>query len=304
MSSFRCVGLGTLLLALTAATISSAGCNGAHASGVQAPPPTEITACGAVISTPGIYTVSQSLKSDSPSEDCIQIASPGVSPAFASGTHLTGPGGAAVTAAGVHVLATANGVQIVVRNVTIEKFGVGIKVEGSGVSIFSTPTESFVLTGNAAEGVLVTGASNVVLNSIVSQENGASGVELLNSSGVFVEELSTLQDNGAYGLWVHGSFANQIFNADAFSNHLGGIFIGEVNGDQLPASHNNVILAAGAVQNSGAGIGIGLGDNHNVVSSSTGQANTGMDAVDANADCGTNSWVGNTFITTSAGCIH
>jgi hypothetical protein len=280
------IAVGVLALA----TFAVAGCSGSRASVptiTDRQSVTEITSCGVVISTPGAYGVSQPLTSDSLTADCIEIAASGVNLGLSSSVTLSGPGRPDVTAAGINIAAGVNGVLVSVPGVTIRGFGVGIHVAGSGVSISGSPT-SFTISGNAAQGVLVSGTNSVVIDSLTSEQNGASGLEVLSSSGVILKGLNTLQDNAGYGLWVHSSSVNQFFNADAFTNQKGGIFVGELKSDNLPAGHNNVVVGAGVVQNQGAGMEIGLGDSNNVVTVSAGESNAGMDAVDENANCGTN----------------
>jgi hypothetical protein len=296
----RIVSTGFVLLAL----IMPAWTGTAHSAA------TAIDACGTVISSPGIYTIGQSLTSTSATVDCIEIASPGVSLGIAPAISLSGPGGAGVTAAGIKVDDKANGVQIDFLGATIQGFGVGIDDEGSGLIISGAPTGA-TITGNAAQGILVNKADAVLIDSVVSQNNGGAGLELLHATGVIVTGVPIFQENGGYGLWVHSSSHNQFFNVDAFENKSSGIYVGESGIDKLGAkasdgepSTDNVFLDGGAIQNGGAGIVLDFGDNRNVVADFTGQSNTDDDAIDGTPACTHNKWVNNMFGKTNRSCIQ
>ena len=178
-------------------------------------PITPITACGTVIKTPGFYSVSQALQSTSETVDCIQIAAPGVN--LAVGGNLTGPGRTDVTAVGIRVLSSATGVQMQFENITIQGFGIrdsgfgiGIAVEGSGVTMQGVPQAPFfTVSNNAAQGVLISNASSVLISGLTSTNNGASGLELSNASGVIVQGTNSMASNAQDGIWLHASSGNQ-----------------------------------------------------------------------------------------------
>ena len=286
----------TALMALAAATLASVA---------DAQTVTTISKCGTVINSPGNYDVEQSLSSTSSTVDCIDIAAPGVG--LLIGANLSGPGGASVTAAGIKILKTAFGVGLGFGGATIEGFGVGIKVEASGVTISPGGT----LMGNAAQGLLVKNTESVTIGSITSQQNGGAGLELLNSSGVIVQGTPTLQNNNGYGLWINSSSGNFFVNLSTSGNKFSGVYVGSSSTDRLSPtardahpSRDNAFLNPQAVQNSGAGFAIELGDSHNVITGATGESNTDMDAVDENPNCDHNQWSGNFFLTKNLSCIH
>lgn len=279
----------------------------------QKTPSTPITQCGTLITQPGIYALTQSLQSSSLTVDCIRIKSPGVSLNLA-GFNLTGPGGTNVTAAGVRFLDTAAGVQFAGGGSTIQGFGVGILIAGSGVSLLGG--SGLVVSGNAQQGILVSNASNVVIEEVTSAGNGAAGLEVAQSSGVIVQNQCTMQGNTGYGLWVHSSSGNQFFGPFAFQNKLSGIYVGESASGQprsgdakasapAPASsQHNVFLGSGVISNTVDGIIIGSGDTLNYIVGTQGQENGGTDAVDQNGDCTHNTWTQNTFQTRNPACIQ
>jgi hypothetical protein len=297
-------GIVAIALATVAAGIA------ADAQKAQATAGTPITQCGTVITTPGNYVVNASLTSTSNTTDCIDVNTPGVFLAIADGVSLTGPGAATVTAAGIKIPAGSTGFLLNFSQSTIQGFGVGIDEEADAVSLSGGATGALV-TGNAAQGILVKGATGVYINSVNCQKNGAAGLELSGASGVIVEGVPLVQDNGGYGLWVHSSSDNQFVNFDSFDNTLSGIYVGESATDRLSAkardtkpSNDNVFVDSAAIENGGAGFVIDLGDSHNVVTISTGEGNKDPDAVDENKDCDHNTWSGNSFTTTSSTCIH
>jgi hypothetical protein len=322
-----------LLAGLTAAAAS-----GTQQTAVAQVPSTPIAHCGAVISAPGLYTVTQALESSSLTEDCIAINSSGV--VLSIGAPLTGPGGSEVTAAGIRIATHTSGVQVIIDAAQVEDFGVGIVIQGSGVSIVNDgdPNTPTTIDKNAAQGILISGATNVLLQSLVTTANGAAGIEIANSTGVTVLGYSESYSNGSYGLWVHSSSSNQFFNLEIYENKLGGIYIGEsapnspsvksnteflafgnINASSRPVrgrllqgeennSSQNVFIGGSVIENGsggkGYGIVIGKGDVSNIVTIMGGQQNPSGDAVDENGNCTENSWSKNQFHSISPSCIH
>jgi hypothetical protein len=280
-----------------------------------------INSCGTVISEPGYYIVSNSLQSSSETVDCIQIASPGVG--LAVHAQMTGPGGSNVTAAGIRVTSKATGVSLNLANATIEGFGVGLVIEGSGVLVSEGSVK-----GNAAQGVLISNATNVTIDDLNSTSNGQSGLELSNASGVLVEGQSMLESNGGNGLWVHSSSGNQFVGLSAYTNKQDGIYVGEADAigkrdkaeDAQPlsspktsntVSQHNVFNGGGGLdagtmlQNDVSGIVIGAGDSANIVIAMNSFENGDKDAEDKNENCTLNTWTQNQFGTNvSPSCIH
>jgi len=306
------------------------------AAALETTPPTNITSCGTVIKTPGYYVVRQDLQSTSKTVDCIQIAVPSVN--LDLGANLTGLGTDDVSAAGISVLNSAKGVQVFLGNVTVQGFGIGIKVAGSGVTISGRAGNSefpFTVQNNAAQGILISNASTVLIDGLISENNGGAGLELSGASGVIVQGSPALTSNGKYGVWVHSSSGNQFFDFTIAGNQGGGIYVGEsspAGPGQVPlqrldapgnpggaglspapihnrtsnngGSQNNVFFGGALQFNLGVGITIGQGDDFNVVTYVSGSNDEGDDAVDLNGDCTHNSWQFNKFTTVSPACIQ
>ena len=299
--------LRQFVLAAVLMLIVSSGWSAANGQQVQSVP---VTKCGTVLSAPGSYALSQSLKTLSPTQDCIQISSPGV--LFLLGNYnLSGPSSKVGTTVGIHVLSAASGVRIQGGSSTVQNFGKGIVIEASGVSLINLN-----VAGNVAQGILVNNASNVLIQNVTSAGNGAAGLELAQSTGVIVSsELSALQQNGTYGLWVHSSSNNQFLDVNANQNSRGGIYVGETDDDKdaqpdsytnagVAPSQHNVFLGGDTVVNTGDGIRIGAGDTLNVVVGVASQENTGTDAVDGNGNCTSNTWSANIFGTKNPSCLQ
>jgi hypothetical protein len=313
---------------LVSAALVFAACAIGQKADAQTTPTTPINSCGTVISTPGVYVVTKALQSDSETVDCIQINSPGVG--LQSSHQLTGPGGTNLTAAGIRVTSKATGVWLALTGATIQGFGVGIVVEGSGVSIDALGG-SFTVQGNAAQGVLISNATNVTIGGLNSTGNGQAGLELSNASGVIVEDDTTLDSNGSHGLWVNSSSGNLFSNVQASGNEQDGFYVGETDPTgkrdnaesarpfswspkpcpacivgQTPngSSQHNVFVAGAVINNHGSGIAIGAGDSSNIVTGLIGEGNSVKDATDESENCTNNTWTKNEFSTVSPSCIH
>jgi hypothetical protein len=217
--------------------------------------PTPIDNCGYVINAPGDYDVTKALVTNSLTQDCIQIASSGVY--LTVQYPVTGPGQTNATNAGIRITSAAAGVQVNITAITIQGFGVGMEGEGSGISIVSLggSDNPFTVAKNAAQGILINNAKTVLIDGMVSENNGAAGLELSSASGVILQGSPAVSGNAGYGLWIHSSSGNQFFNLDADTNGLDGIYIGE------PAATRQIwspLTRSGTFANtSSAGLGAG-----------------------------------------------
>jgi hypothetical protein len=191
-------------------------------------------------------------------------------------------------------------------NVTIKQFGVGIVVQGSGVSLSEIGGglyDTLNVTNNAAQGVLISGATNELIGRLASESNGAAGLELAEASGVIVLGTAYFFQNGGHGLWVHSSTSNQFFDVRSSENTLDGVYVGEEPATAQPKSLYNLIVGGFVATNSEPGVVIGAGDTHNVVTSITATNNKvsaplghRVDFEDLNGNCVDNSWSKNKFV--------
>jgi hypothetical protein len=292
-----------------------------------------IDKCGTIIGAPGEYSLTQSLQSSSYVTPCIQITSPGVL-ITSKGHDLIGPGGSEAVSSGIRIYASASGAQLLFSGSTIKGFGIGILVEASGVSLVGGQN-GITVAENAAQGILVSNASSVLIEGTNANSNGAAGLELSHASGVIVQDNSFVQFNAGHGLWLHSSSGNQFFGLESSGNKLNGIYIGEsgaksetepagkfelpggvlarwpnpvTSGRSQPSnsdpSKNNVFIGGAAIENGASGILIGDGDVRNVVVDMYAQSNEEKDLTDENGSCNANTWSGNAFTSAAPSCIR
>lgn len=201
------------------------------------------TTCGLVLSSPGCYELSNSL-AGSNNNDCIRIAASNVY--LNLGIHSITGSGAAVTGAGIHVVAAAaNGTKI--SNVVIlggpvppgfltgafvSGFDTAVLIEASQVRV-----DALYVVGESY-GFRLTGAQFAVLSNIVSQANVIAMISLVNSNNNVIDSVQA------------GPTADSFDRADGLSlvrsngNIISNIFlIDEVfNGIKLIQSNNNKFL--------------------------------------------------------------
>jgi len=273
------------------------------------------------------------LISSSAAADCLTIAAPHAVLDM-HGKSLIGPGSGA-TGAGIHVLSSATGAYIDGIGAVITKFGTGILIEGSDVAIFSVElirNEQFGLvinggarnalydsdagslsdfsSGNGVAGVMINNGSNNFINDIHADHNGKYGIEVSGGANNHLHDLDG-DFNGIYGLWINGSSGNRIVNSTGSHDQQIGIYIGCAPtgglGGVCPApatGSNNVIDFGEATSNTMNGIAVDSSDLANQIGLNSIVDNGATDAVDANANCGTNLWFLNQIGTAAPNCIH
>jgi hypothetical protein len=292
-----------------------------------------ITKCGCVAGKAGHYVLAGDLTSSSASADCITIKGKHVSLDMA-GHQITGPGGAA-TGAGIHVLSSGNGAFIDCVNQNVTHFGTGILVEASDVtmtfceldanaqfglkidggsrnSLYNSDTgkSSDASSGNGTAGVLINNGADNLIDDIHSDHNTSYGIEISGGSNNTLHDIDG-DSNGLYGIWIVGSNGNRVANSTGRSNGDLGLYIGcaptgGVGGTcPAPATGSTNVVSNGQFDsNTTAGIGIDSGDLANQIGLNEIISNGSSDAVDANANCGTNLWFLDTIgLTPAKTCI-
>lgn len=230
--------------------------------------------CGTVISAPGLYV----LAGDTACTISIFIKSDDVTLNLKG--HTLSNGGAAlitgiVTSVGVGspLSFTTNGTTI--RNGTITGFGTAIGLSGPiGPGVPRTTNakvQNVTLTGNVC-GIYVNYASDVVIsNNVITGSEAAGG----------------------YGIAANDMLDSQIKNNDVADND---------HGIRLSSSTDNVVMKNTAIDN-GIGILVAGGTADNVIKENKAKANS-LDLKDLNANCGSNVWTKNKFVTSDpVGCI-
>ena len=296
---------------------------------------TTISSCGCIINSADVFITSGALASGSSNVDCIDINASGAVLIVAG--NITGPGGV-VTADGIHIMSGASNVFIsgnatpanpVTRSEVIG-FATGIQVDGSNAEIdhldaignvtngvvFNNVTDSdydiAIASSNAGgDGILINGGSGNIVSDAEFGLN-KNGVEISGSSNNRIFD-SSGDANQGYGFWIEQSSGNTAKDSETGNNtgtgtYLGCFSTGGPSGKKCGAgtkpSRLNRIIASGGNKNGGAGLGVDLGDSANVLDLNGGSSNGTTDAVDKNKKCDHNIWMGSSFGTTSATCIH
>lgn len=302
------------------------------AGGAFGAPPTPVTTCGQVLSTPGEYMLATNLTCGGTA-----IVITGDSVRFnLAGLFLAGNG----TGSGIEV---SLGSRVRIRNGTIRNFGNGIRLDTSN----SVRVSGMVLAGNgdglqlhASDnngigdsqitaniiGVRIDGSDkNTVSNNLIS--NNVADPNLAFSAGVLVQNASTgntvsanvFAFNGSVGVTVQGSDSNVIEHNTVVDTGIGsspspGITVVEssfntVRANALTRNSFGIEISPGAGSATGnlvdantsigneQGILILNGATSNTVQLNTATGNSIVDLNDGNAACAANVWTTNTFVT-------
>ena len=276
-----------------------------------------ITACGCTMKKAKKFVLANDLTSTSLSADCLTISGAHVVLDMA-GHQMTGPGGAA-TGAGIHVLASGNGAFIDGVNQQITQFGTGILVDASDVviafaellsnaqfglkinggsrnSIYNSDAGSTnASTGNGTAGVLISNGTENLIDDIHADHNGSYGVEIDGGSNNALHDIDG-DFNGIYGIWINGSNGNRVVDSTGNSNAQIGLYIGCAPTGGISANCNSATGSGNVVHdgdwnsNTSTGVAVDVGDLANRIGLNHITGNGSVDAVDANASCGTNLW--------------
>jgi parallel beta-helix repeat protein len=292
--------------------------------------PTSIAACGCEITSSGFYQVTAALSSSQGTtllHDCIDVRAPSVV-LFLGGFAITGPGASSTPAlsAGLHLFPKATGTFIAGGDSQITGWGYGVDDEANTVvglalnlsndltglyvaGAAGTTFSELAANDNTTDGVLLYFGNGNNISNCTADGNGKAGVELEHTKGNSVNNC-TVSSNTGYGVWVRGSNNNQIYDLSADTNDFSGIYVGCSGSGKLGSScpkvapsTSNLIYDLEANSNFGAGIAIDTGDTGNLVTFNRAAGNS-PDGTDENANCDSNSWFGDTFVSTSQSCIH
>jgi hypothetical protein len=114
-------------------------------------------------------------------------------------------------------------VRLTLDGITVQHGKNGINAS-SGAQLFLTDTQ---VKGNAAMGVLLTGASSVTLSGVVTTANGVNGLDAEGSSAVVVNGTYKSTNNGVFGININGSSSFTLSQAQvSVSGNVLGIQIG------------------------------------------------------------------------------
>lgn len=257
--------------------------HGAAWAGSTASCGTSIAACGCTITTPGLYTVTANLSYTqglTVAGDCIAISANKVT-LNVNDYSIEGPGAGTSTGAGIDVLMTPSGAFI----------------EGAGGEVYGWKYGLHVQGTNAASDYLYPWGNLV-------------GVFIDGATGANINDFET-GDNWVYGVWIRNGQGNQV-NAFSTSYNGGtGVYIGcqddDTRGTRCPggtSSSGNRIYDCGSEYNSDAGVVIDVGNGQNVITDCSVEFNYGgVDSIDENSHCGSDTWFYGDFGVTNQSCI-
>jgi hypothetical protein len=314
-SALAASGLGAL--AMLAVALAPSGAAAAACA-------TSITACGCTITTGGTnYIVANDLSFSGTSGACITVAASNL--ILDGKFHTISGSSSAASTIGVEVASTAKTVEF--GDMTVTGFGQGIRLDGRDAvlvtSMVSLNGRGVVANGPAAILVSVTadannlagiqvnpGAVGSTLLQVTADSNFGAGVKLINVNGVSLIK-SDASTNSTFGVWLKGSSSNLLWDFTAEDNTIAGVYLGcnaagPTGGacppGTLPASANmisgdlvgstNSVVSPSSPSKQKFGVAIDLGNSKNRVLNVTGKGNGIFDAIDKNASCATNLWLG------------
>ena len=278
-----------LILEVSALAIV-AGAGGAMAA--------DISACGATISKPGFYQVTQDLTASG--GDCIDVnAAKAI--VFLNGHQLRGNG----SGVGIKFSSRAAHSFLEGGNAGISGFAIGVEDDASNVH-----GDNFNANGNATGGLFVNGVQSSTFSNFQASSNGFYGVHFLMGSGS-VAESAQASNNGSYGIWLDGAKSVRIDNFDTETNSTAGVYLGcASNGPggscagAKRVNSANQIYDGFADGNGPYGIAIDVNASANIITSVESMNNKSADMLDL-GKCGASSWFGNAFATANPnGCIN
>jgi parallel beta-helix repeat protein len=213
---------------------------------------------------------------------------------------------------------------VTLENLVAQSNSVGIVMNGgsaygSALAVHASSRTGILING-PAPGPYLTGVS-------VDSTLGFAGIELNGVRGAFLNNL-TVTGSATYGIWLTGSSRNVIANFNVSHNTNAGIYLGCFSSGGVlgrrcnrlptpPPSNGNILASVGDPSSADGpsqpdqayGVAIAAGNLGNrivgIEGSGNGNGSFGADAIDGNANCGTNLWTANQFTVTSpSGCIH
>lgn len=258
----------------------------------------DISACGATISKPGFYQVTQDLTASS--GDCIDVNADKAI-VFLNGHQLSGNG----SGVGIRFSSRATRSFLEGGNATISGFGIGVEDDASYVH-----GDNFNANGNVTGGLLVNATQNSTFSNFQASSNGSYGAHFMMGSGS-VAESAQASRNGNYGIWLDGAKSVRIDNFDTEQNASAGVYIGcASNGPGGSCSGGKRVNSANEVYDGFAdgngpyGIVIDANARANIVTSVESMNNKSADMLDL-GKCGSSSWFGNAFASANpSGCIN
>ena len=338
--SRRCRRTDFIVLAMLTMILVGAG---GVAQALETCPSRAISSCPCGIKSEGTYILSNSLTLSTPG-DCIHISASNVTLDL-GGFTITGQPGQSSTLSGIGIwiLPGTSGVSVIGTGSTstsanaISQFQIGIEVDGANAAVedveadynqagikFNAPGafgSNLTAQFNEKNGIAaLPSAVAPYLTNLFADANQGSGVKLNGTKGGFLAVVEA-SSNAGYGVWLSGASYNTLADFTLSKNTWAGVYLGCYKygelGKACPAgshqSSDNIITSVSTdPSNVSAGVGtpsygiaINVGNSYNRVIGVTASNSPTDDAIDENANCGTDLWLNNTFTLKSpTGCIQ
>ncbi len=240
----------------------------------------QITSCGTVIGSPGLYEVKKDLTA-SDAGTCITITASGVTLGLAANiTGVHAGVGISVREAGVVVRGSGTDHDSVPN---VSGFSIGVEDE-SGGNVIGDFTANGNDTGVIFEGPVTT---RTIADNLAANGNSKDGIRILSPAGIRGVILSA-NGNGGRGYYIaSGSNGSVLANFSAEDNGTTGVEIdGSSNvfrGCGVKGGTNGIIIAKGAIGNAV------------VDCDDDGAPASNVEAFDKNGSCDQNAWYANEF---------
>jgi hypothetical protein len=246
---------------------------------------TPVSACR-TISVPGTYFLTKSIGAPG---NCIIIRASNVT----FGLNTFGVVGNGSVGHGIVIVHGVTNVQVM--NGHVNSWAVGIDDRGT-----DTHLQNLKIFNNTQMGIALTGATNSVVQNDSFPGNGRISLLVHATAGAAVNG-NSITGSGKYGIWVKSS-SRFVVNGDQVSQSgIAGIFVGctqtgIINHLTCPPSSLGTINGNHVVYDR-LGIAIDRGNTHMHVMNNHVSAGAKFDLYDANINCGTDTWAGDTFTT-------
>ena len=220
--------------------------------------------------------------------------------------------GTTITAPGEYVLTADLNCYTNQVGLTIDGNNIDFSLNGFDITNFSNANVG-IAAGlfNAVDDVHVTGPGTIT-------GYGIAGVYFSQTANSSAENLTVRgSDNGVWKVGGTNTTGNRILGNDVAGNDVGvnnnSQFV-EIAGNEcsnylgqagiLVSSHNNNVHDNTCNDGAGTGILLQAPAGNNTITANTATGNATIDARDENANCGTNTWSGNTFGTFDPACAN
>jgi hypothetical protein len=293
---------------------------------------TNIASCG-TITTPGEYLIGPPFDPNNPvstvthsgTGDCIRIKAPNVTIWFYNGdpSYLLGDG----QGTAIHILRSARNTQLrTFIGGGVSNFAIGVRDDADNASIAGNFDEPMLMsstkTGVVLNNVKETSVSNLQIGCFESADNSGCGFQSFADpqtligpkTGIFVRRGhdNTITEtsfpdatgcmNGFGGVLCAVGVDIQVSSSN--HNHISADVYAGTTGINLNRRSRFNTISSGHMSSLENGIALRRGSSRNDVQNNVVTNSTNFDLLDLNPDCGSNSWINNSFTSAQpSGCI-